>query len=152
MKGSEFPLDRTNGRSTELGSRAAQRPAVYRYVESPSVDADGSPGYDSLLDYWHILFRHRKTLITCALAGLFAAILISLVQTRIYRVRTSLEFQGTSFLETKGSPESSGSYSTPESYMETQVKLLQSASLLDHLIDKLKLQQQRPTGRRSLAS
>jgi capsular exopolysaccharide synthesis family protein len=152
MKGSDFPLDKTGGHSTELGSRAAQRPAVYRYVESPSVDADGSPGYDSLLDYWHILFRHRKTLITCALAGLFAAILISLVQTRIYRVRTSLEFQGTSFLETKGSPESSGSYSTPESYMETQVKLLQSESLFEHVIDKLKIQQQRPTGWRSLTS
>ena len=152
MKGSEFPLDKTDRRSAELGSRAAQRPAVYRYVESPSVDADGSPGYDSLLDYWHILLRHRKTLITCAIAGLFAAILISLVQTRIYRVRTSLEFQGTSFLETKGSPESSGSYSTPESYMETQVKLLQSESLLEHVIDKLKIQQQRPTGWRSLTS
>src|SRR5260370_23996894 len=111
-----------------------------------------SPGYDSLLDYWHILFRHRKTLLTCALAGLFVAIIISLVQTRIYRVRTSLEFQGTSFLETKGSNDSSASYATPESYMETQVKLLQSESLLDHVVDKLKLQQQRPTGWRALTS
>src|SRR5260370_143295 len=124
MKGSEFPLERTNGHLTELGSRAAQRPVVYRHVESPSVEADASPGYDSLLDYWHILLRHRRTLAMCAVAGLFAAILISLMQTRIYRVRTSLEFQGTSFLETKGSADSSASYSTPEAYMETQVKLL----------------------------
>ena len=150
MNGSEFPLDKTDRHSTELGSRATQRPAVYRYVESPSVDGDGSQGYDSLLDYWHILLRHRKTLATCALAGLVAAILISLVQTRIYRVRTSLEFQGTSFLETKASADSSGSYSTPESYMETQVKLLQSESLLEHVIDKLKLQEQPATGWRAL--
>jgi len=152
MKGSEFPLERTNGHLTELGSRAAQRPVVYRHVESPSVEADASPGYDSLLDYWHILLRHRRTLAMCAVAGLFAAILISLMQTRIYRVRTSLEFQGTSFLETKGSADSSASYSTPEAYMETQVKLLQSESLLEHVIDKLKLQQQRPTGWRALTS
>src|ERR1700674_2205461 len=152
MNGSKFPLDKTDRHSTELGSRATQRPAVYRYVESPSVDGDGSQGYDSLLDYWHILLRHRKTLATCALAGLVAAILISLVQTSIYRVRTSLEFQGTSFLETKASADSSGSYATPESYMETQVKLLQSESLFEHVIDKLKLQQQPATGWRALTS
>src|ERR1700687_5886469 len=152
MNGAKFPLDKTDRHSTELGSRATQRPAVYRYVESPSVDGDGSPGYDSLLDYWHILFRHRKTLLSCALAGLLAAIVISLLQTRIYRVRTSVEFQGNSFLETKGSTDSSGSYSTPESYMETQVKLLQSESLFEHVIDKLKLEQQRPAGWRALTS
>jgi succinoglycan biosynthesis transport protein ExoP len=151
MKDPEFPLEKNEGRLTEFSARPEHRPTVYRYVESPSTEA-ASPGYDSLLDYWHILFRHRKTLLICALAGLFAAILISLVQTRIYRVRTSLEFQGTSFLETKSSPDSSGSYSTPESYMETQVKLLQSESLLEHVIDKLKLQQQRATGWRMLTS
>jgi capsular exopolysaccharide synthesis family protein len=151
MKDPEFPIKKSDGRLSEFNSRTDQRPAVYRYVESPSTEA-ASPGYDSLLDYWHILFRHRKTLLSCALAGLLAAIVISLLQTRIYRVRTSVEFQGNSFLETKGSTDSSGSYSTPESYMETQVKLLQSESLLEHVIDKLKLQQQRPAGWRALTS
>jgi succinoglycan biosynthesis transport protein ExoP len=151
MKDPEFPLKKSDGPLTEFNSRAGQRPAVYRYVESPSTEA-ASPSYDSLLDYWHILFRHRKTLLSCALAGLLAAIVISLLQTRIYRVRTSVEFQGNSFLETKGSTDSSGSYSTPESYMETQVKLLQSESLFEHVIDKLKLQQQRPAGWRALTS
>src|SRR5712692_3598751 len=152
MKASEFPLDKSNGRLTEFNSQADQRPAVYRYVESPSAEVTATRGYDSLLDYWHILFRHRKTLLSFALVGLLGATVISLVQTRIYRVRTSLEFQGTSFLETKGSNDSSASYATPESYMETQVKLLQSESLLDHVVDKLKLQQQRPTGWRALTS
>jgi capsular exopolysaccharide synthesis family protein len=151
MKDPEFRLEKNEGRLTEFSAWPEHRPTVYRYVESPSTEA-ASPGYDSLLDYWHILFRHRKTLLSCALGGLLAAILISLVQTRIYRVRTSLEFQGTSFLETKSSNDSSSSYSTPESYMETQVKLLQSESLLEHVIDKLKLQQQRPSGWRALTS
>jgi succinoglycan biosynthesis transport protein ExoP len=151
MKDPEFPIKKSDGRLTEFNSRTDQRPAVYRYVESPSTET-ASPGYDSLLDYWHILFRHRKTLLSCALAGLLAAIVISLLQTRIYRVRTSVEFQGNSFLETKGSTDSSGSYSTPESYMETQVKLLQSESLLEHVIDKLKLQQKHATGWRALTS
>jgi capsular exopolysaccharide synthesis family protein len=152
MKASEFPLEKNDGRLTEFSPRADQRPAVYRYVESPSAEVPASPGYDSLLDYWHILFRHRKTLLNFALAGLLGAIVISLVQTPIYRVRTSLEIQGTSFLETKGSTDSSWSYATPESYMETQVKLLQSESLFEHVIDKLKLQQQPATGWRALTS
>jgi len=151
MKDSEFSLEKNGGRLTEFSAAAERRPTVYRCVESPSTEA-ASPGYDSLLDYWRILFRHRKTLLTCALAGMLAGIVISLVQTRIYRVRTSLEFQGTSFLETKGSNDSSASYATPESYMETQVKLLQSESLLEHVIDKLKLQQQRATRWRVLTS
>src|SRR6266849_3031759 len=150
MKAPEFPLDKSDGRLTEFSPRAGQRPAVYRY-ESPHAEAAASPAYDSLLDYWNILFRHRKTLLSFALVGLLGATVISLVQTRIYRVRTSLEFQGTSFLETKGSTDSSGGYSNLESYMETQVKLLQSESLLEHVIDKLKLQQ-RPTGWRALTS
>lgn len=152
MKPSDFPLERNDGRLAEFGPRAEQRPTVYRYVDSPSADAAASPGYDSLLDYWHILFRSRKTLLSFALAGLFGAIVISVIQTPIYRVRTSLEIQGTNFMESKSPTDSSGNYGTPESYMETQVKLLQSESLFEHVIDKLKLQQQPATGWRALTS
>src|SRR5712671_3491741 len=147
MKVPEFPLERPDGRSTELDLWGNQRPTVYRHVKSASGEATATPGYDSLQDYWHILFRHRKTLLSFALAGLLGAIVISLVQTRIYRVRTSLEFQGTSFLETKGSTDSSGGYSNLESYGETQVKLLQSESLLEHVIDKLKMHTDQSTTR-----
>ena len=146
MKRYDFPLEKRNGRVHELSTRAEQRPVVYRYVESPSAEAAASPGYDSLLDYWHILLRHRKTLLSFALAGLLGAFAISLLQTPIYRVRTSLEIQGSNFPEMKSSNDSSGSYSTPESYVETQVKLLQSESLLEDVIDKLKLEERPATG------
>jgi len=153
MKDSEFPLQKTDGRLTEFSPRAEQRPAVYRYVESPSTEVAASPGYDNLLDYWNTLFRHRMMLVRFALGGLLVAIVISLVQTPIYRVRTSLDIQGTNFLEIKGANDSTGSYATPESYVETQVKLLQSESLLDHVIDKLKLNKERPaTGWRAFTS
>jgi capsular exopolysaccharide synthesis family protein len=145
MKASEFPIEKPHRRSRELSRKAAQRPTVYRYVEQPSADVAAPESYDSLLDYWHILLRHRMTLLSFAVGGLLAAILISLVQTPIYRVRTSLEIQSTNFLEMKGANDSTGSYASPESYVETQVKLLQSESLLDHVIDKLKLHKDRPT-------
>ncbi len=152
MKPSDFPLEKNDGRLTEFSPRTEQRPIVYRYMDPPSAEPAASQGYDSLLDYWHILFRSRRTLLSFALAGLFGAIVISLIQTPIYRVRTSIEIQGTNFMESKSPTESGENYGTPEAYVETQVKLLQSESLLDHVVDKLRLQQQPPTGLRALTS
>src|SRR6266849_3066852 len=153
MKASEFPLDKTDRRLNERSRGAERRPTVYKYVESPATEVAASPGYDSLLDYWHILIRHRMTVLRFAAAGLLGAIVVSLVQTPIYRVRTSLEIQASNFTEMKGSSASNGSYASPESYVETQVKILQSESVIEHVIDKLKLQKERPTtGWRGFAS
>ena len=145
MKDSEFPLQKNDGRLAEFSPRAEQRPAVYRYVEPPAAEVGASPGYDNLLDYWRILFRHRMLLGRFAVGGLIVAIVISLVQTPIYRVRTSLEIQGINFAELKGANGSAETSGTQESYVETLVKLLQSESLLEHVIDKLKLQERPAT-------
>jgi len=130
MRASEFPIQRKNPRSTDVDLWNEQRPMPYKHVESPAPEIGGPGNYDSLVDHWQILFRHRKTLLAFVVAGLVAAILISLIQTPIYRVRTSLEIQGTSFLEPKGTNDPVGNYASPESYVETQVKLLQSESLV----------------------
>src|SRR5258705_3617104 len=144
MRASEFPIQRRNPRSADVDLWNEQRPMPYKRVESPPPETGGPGSYDSLVDHWQILFRHRKTLLGFIVAGLVAAILISLIQTPIYRVRTSLEIQGTSFLDPKGTNDTGGNYASPESYVETQVKLLQSESLLEHVIDKLKLQKEQP--------
>jgi succinoglycan biosynthesis transport protein ExoP len=144
MRSSEFPIRRKDGRSMEIDLLSEQHPTPYKHAESSSSEVGGSAGYDNLVDHWQILFRHRKTLLSFVAAGLVAAILISLIQTRIYRVRTSLEIQGISFQEPKGPNDNGGNYASPESYVETQVKLLQSESLLEHVIDKLKLQNEQP--------
>lgn len=152
MSDSEFPLQKSEGRLTEVHVRAGQRLAPYKHQEPPPFEMSDSPGYDSLLEYWHILFRHRITLLKFAGVGVVGAILISFIQTPIYRVRTSLEIQSTGFVEPKGSNESGENYASPESYVETQVKLLQSETLLEHVIDKLKLQSEQPTGWRGFTS
>jgi polysaccharide biosynthesis transport protein len=145
MEHAKFPLEKMKPRQ-DLATKAERRPVVYRYVEPPDMDAAPAHGYNSIPDYWQILFRHRMTLLAFTAAGLIAAILISLVQTPIYRVRTSLEIQSSNFLDMKNvdANDSNGNYVTPESYVETQVKLLQSESLLEHVIDKLKLHKERP--------
>jgi polysaccharide biosynthesis transport protein len=153
MNNAEFLLEKATRRPSELSTRTEQRPMVYRYVD-PAETEPPAQGYNTLPDYWQILFRHRMTLLTFTAAGLIAAILISLVQTPIYRVRTSLEIQGPNFLDMKGvdANDSNGSYAASESYVETQVKLLQSESLLEHVIDKLKMHKEQPSGWHSVAS
>lgn len=119
---------------------------MHRYLESPESHGQG---YNSLSEYWNLLQRYRITLLGFTIGGLLAALFISLVQTPSYRVRTSLEIQGTNFFDLKGtdSNEAAEFYATPEAYVETQVKLLQSESLLEHVIDKLKLHKERPSNR-----
>jgi len=104
MESSNFSLEKTDRSSTELGPEAEQRLSKYRFVESPSVETAAAPGYDSLLDYWQMLIRHRRTLLGFVLAGLVGALVISLLQTRIYRARTSLEIQdfNANLLDIKG--------------------------------------------------
>jgi len=87
---------------------------VYRYVESLPAEGPGAAGYDSLMDYWNLLIRHKKTLLGFALVGLAAAVVISLVRTPTYRVRTSLEIQdfNANFMDIKSvdPTDSNGSY------------------------------------------
>ena len=141
----EFPIEKPEVREQEI-MRAEARRSLRRYVEMPDAAAPSLQNYDSLADYWHILCRYKLTLVSFALASLCVALLITLVQTPIYRVRTSLEIQSANFTELKTDSGNSGaSYASPESYVETQVKLLQSESLVEHVIDRMKLHQERPT-------
>lgn len=147
MEVPEFPIEKTKEGQAELRASAEEHHALRKYADSSETSSAPSPSNDSLLDYWHILFRHRFTLMSFALASLCAALLVTLVQTPIYRVRTSLEIQSSSFTELK-THDSSGSnagYASPESYVETQVKLLQSESLIEDVIDKMKLHKEKPT-------
>jgi succinoglycan biosynthesis transport protein ExoP len=157
MEPSGFPLEKTNGQLPELSKRAEQGPAVYRYVGLREDKVAAAPVCKSFLDYWHILIRHKMALLCFALAGLIAAILFSLAQTPLYRARTSLEIQdfNENFLDLKSlnPTDSTGNYGTAESYVATQIKILQSESLLERVIDKLELREAPPaTGRWAFVS
>jgi capsular exopolysaccharide synthesis family protein len=91
------------------------------------------------------------TLLGFALAGLLAAIVISLLQTPLYRARTSLEIQdfNENFLDLQNvdPTNSTGNYATAQLYFETQIKILQSESVLQGVIDKLNLHETPPAKR-----
>jgi len=82
------------------------------------------------------------------LVGLLGALVISVLQTRIIVPGLRVEIQdfNANLLDIKGvdASDSAGSYITPESYMETQVKILQSESVLGRVIDKLTSTQSGP--------
>ena len=128
-----------------LGNGTEQLPALAG-VESGWTDV--GPAHESFLDYWDILFAHRKTLLAFALTGLIAAVLIGLAQTPRYRARTSIEIQNfnDNFLDlgTVDPTVSGVDFPTGPSNLQTQVVMLQSETLLERVIDKLNLEERRP--------
>jgi len=152
----QLPLEKGKGNLPEFSTRAEQR--LRRYdgpVELREAEI-AAPGSYSFLDCWHTLIRRKVALLRFALAGLIAAVLFSLAQTPLYRARASLEVQdfNDDFLNLKSvDPTSAGNYLTLQSYFQTQIKMLQSESLVERVIDKLKLESApRERGWRVLAS
>jgi len=143
-------FDRVNNRTRaiQVNNYADNRPVVYQMQEPMPMDNGGdAQGYDSLLGYWHILVRNKVTLLCFALAGLALAILFSLVQTPVYRARTSMEIQdfNSDFMGSKDiDPTQSNQNSATDSYFQTQIKILQSDSLLERVVNKINTEEERP--------
>lgn len=117
-------------------------PATYS-----EVTLNGAPGYNDepesagLIEYWRILRRHQGTLILLACIGALIGYLVTLPQTPIYQARASLEIVSLNenFLNMKGSnPFADSGSSTDATDILTQIKLLQSDSLLERVVDKLR--------------
>lgn len=85
------------------------------------------------------LWRSKWTIAAIAILGLLAGAVVSLITAPTYRARTSLQIEGFSndaFLRdvTTVSPLPN---STPENYLQNQVKLLESEKLAKRVADKL---------------
>ncbi|HEY1754076.1 MAG TPA: polysaccharide biosynthesis tyrosine autokinase [Bryobacteraceae bacterium] len=130
-----------------LPSPAARRdksalPASYTdigYANAPDPNAEPESG--GLIEYWRILRRRKGTLLLIATLGAIAGFLLTLPQTPIYQVRTSLEIVALNqnFLNSKESnPLNEGGNSVDASDIQTQIKILQSDSLIDRVLAKLK--------------
>jgi hypothetical protein len=67
------------------------QPAIRRSLTTALPDAGQEPESGGLLEYWRILRRRKGTLIVLAGVGAVIGFLVTLPQTPIYQVRTSLE-------------------------------------------------------------
>lgn len=119
-------------------------PAKVLYVEPLGPGSSSEAESPSLVEYWYII-RHRLPLICfIALLGLLAGILISFIETPVYQARVSLEIQNPSesALNVRiGDLETEGGTISPEAYLPTQVQILQSLTLRQRTLDRLKQQQ-----------
>jgi succinoglycan biosynthesis transport protein ExoP len=101
------------------------------------ADEDSGGGVPAL---WQMIVANRLTIFLFGLAGVAAALAISMVQTPIYDARTTLEFQSTRAEAPIGGVEGDAGGFTPESYLQTQVKVLQSNRLSERVASKLQKQ------------
>jgi capsular exopolysaccharide synthesis family protein len=93
-----------------------------------------------IMEYLQILRRHKLALTAFALVGLGLGIVVTAVQTPVYRTSTSLEVLNLNedFMNMKqSSPVSDVDSSYDTSEVETQVKLLQNQELLARVVAKL---------------
>jgi uncharacterized protein involved in exopolysaccharide biosynthesis/Mrp family chromosome partitioning ATPase len=116
-----------------------------RHIEGPPPEFIDEPGPGLLVEYWEMLRCHKGTLAVACFLGLLFSLLFTLPQTPVYRARASLEIQNLNenFLNLRDvSPTTNeGSSSLAEYDLQTQVKILQSDSVLERVIVKLNLAQ-----------
>ena len=90
----------------------------------------------SVLQYWRIVCRQKKTVFGAALVGLVLGFLVGIPMKPVYKARTSLEVLSFNddFMNVKETnPVSANGNSSETSAEENQAKLLQSESLI-HLV------------------
>ncbi|MEO7649850.1 MAG: polysaccharide biosynthesis tyrosine autokinase [Bryobacteraceae bacterium] len=88
----------------------------------------GSSSSGLLMEYWTMIRGRLRWILLAGLAGLAAAALYTLPQTPIYQSRASLKISAAQ------------AGSTPDSQLQTQIKILQSESLIGKVVVKLKSQ------------
>jgi capsular exopolysaccharide synthesis family protein len=117
-------------------------PARFVYLE-PLESPPATPAADGgLLEHWHIIRANKWSIVVLAIAGGLAAGAIALLQTPVYQARTSLEVQSVRNSDGVAALRDFSGGFTPESYLQTQVRVLESVSLRRRVVEKLKLEYQ----------
>jgi capsular exopolysaccharide synthesis family protein len=113
------------------------------YPAEPPLVRDGmnEDSQGGLFDYWRILQRRKGTVILIAFLGLLVGVLITLPQTPVYQAHASLEIQdiNQNFMNVKEmSPvNDTGAYAALTD-IQTQIKILQSETLIERSTQKLR--------------
>ncbi len=122
--------------------------------EGPFGRRDGHPGYYGSAEaavtqgfgpaeYWRTLRQRKGTVALAALAGLLGACLYTLPQTPVYQARAVLEWHSLNenFLnmrEVNLVPDA-GNASSPDYDIQTEIRILESGSLIERVAAKLDL-------------
>src|SRR5690242_14147983 len=119
----------------DLASLPAVVPAtVYR----PEYSAEPQAG--SLLDYWRTICRRKRLLAACGIGGLLIGIGITLPQSPVYRATTTLEIQDAKddiVARKVLNPVPDASPEDVTTDVQTQIKILQSKTLIQRALNKV---------------
>jgi capsular exopolysaccharide synthesis family protein len=116
------------------------------YTPSFSPALESSPEFAeepagrNLLEWWRIFRRYFMLLAVLAIIGAVTGYLLTLPQKTMYRARASLQFRTPQ--DPGQSPTEPGTRPAPgldETYLQTEIKVLQSEKLAQRVITKLKL-------------
>ncbi len=114
------------------------------------ADSQDDPSRDGVVAYWRMVTRHKWLVVLVAFVGAMVGLLVTLPQTPVYQSQTSLEVQGLNenFLNLQNlNPTSApGGYVDPDYEIKTQVKVLQSRSLVERAIERLRRDTSRQYG------
>lgn len=99
------------------------------YIEplEPANDSNKQAN-KGLHEYWRLLGEHRLVLFLLAIAGAIGGLAIALHESPIYRARASLEVRSEATRTPLSGMEMEDRFS-PESYLQTQIRILQSVTL-----------------------
>ena len=116
----------------------APRPAIDSIVKADPFVHEGQGSI--LTEYWHIMRRYSFTLIAIIILGVLAGVGFSSLQVKKYRAEALIEIQGLNdnFLNVKDvSPVAEWSVANVVDDVQTQIKIIQSRTVLERVITRL---------------
>ena len=125
--------------------RRVPTPVAGSYSFSSSRAGAAKPEESQLLEYWRLLRRRGRFVIVLGVLGMVLGIALTLLQTPLYRARTSLDIQAPDqdVLKASDGTQTSGNEHPAETYIQTELKILQSNFMLNRVIGRLKTRRPR---------
>ncbi|HYA18788.1 MAG TPA: hypothetical protein VEF06_15045, partial [Bryobacteraceae bacterium] len=109
-------------------------------VGSPGSSWGGKRDYSGVLEYWHMVRRHQTAVIIAVILGGIWGFCNTLSEPRIYQAHATIEIQAMNdnFLNMKElTPTSDSASMGSDTDIQTQVRIIQSGSLIRRAVDKM---------------
>src|SRR5580700_1029188 len=140
----------SDSRYLALRGATAMPPVGYGYRTN-----GGNESRSQLLEYWEALRRKLVLVGLLAAVGACAGFLVAMLQRPLYRARTVLDIRNlnenlVNMREGGGATEVSPA-GLPDAYLQTEIKLLQSESVLKRALQRMPVLPLTPPGDRSLS-
>ena len=98
------------------------------------------PNRGMLVEYFHIVKRYRRLVFVCACIGVLVGLMLGLNSIPMYTTRTSLDIRSVNhdFMDMRSvAPTGSDTSNDNDMNLQTQIKLLQSDTLIEQVASKL---------------